>query len=60
MRGLGNEVLREYKVTGDKFTLTPKGADADRKQEITIKKLDDTTLATVNPMGKEVELKRKK
>jgi uncharacterized protein (TIGR03066 family) len=58
----GNKVERKaaYKVTGDKFTITHSDGGQEQTVEITIKKLDETTLAVANPEGKESEMTRKK
>jgi uncharacterized protein (TIGR03066 family) len=49
-----------YKLEGDKFDFTLKMGDQEHSDQITIKKLNDTTLSTANKEGKAVELTRKK
>src|SRR5262249_3202568 len=46
----------EYKVEGDKFTITRTQNGQENKQEITIKKLDDNKLIVANKDGNESEL----
>jgi uncharacterized protein (TIGR03066 family) len=50
----------KYKVKGDKFDIIFKMGDQEHTEEITIKKIDDTTMSTTNKEGKMVELTRKK
>src|SRR5262245_11157122 len=49
-----------YKLDGDKFSVTRKVGDEDKTQEVTINKLDATTLSITDPEGRAVELTRKK
>ena len=49
-----------YKVDGDKFSFEIKVGDNVNKKTITIKKISDTEMSTVDADGKTVELKKKK
>jgi uncharacterized protein (TIGR03066 family) len=49
-----------YKVEGESLMLTMKVGEDERKQTITLLKLDDKVMHTKNEMGKMSELTRKK
>ena len=49
-----------YKVEGDSLLLTMKVGEEERKQTVTILKLDDTMMHTKNEAGKMSELTKKK
>jgi uncharacterized protein (TIGR03066 family) len=49
-----------YKVEGDALLLTMKMGEEERKQTVTILKLDDTSMHTKNEAGKMSELTKKK
>ena len=49
-----------YKVEGDSLMLTMKMGEEERKQTVTILKLDDTMMHTKNEAGKMSELTKKK
>lgn len=49
-----------YTVEGDKFSISIKVGEEERKQTVTIVKLTDTELHTKNEMGKMAELTKKK
>jgi len=50
----------KYKVAGDKFSVTFTQNGEEKTHEMTIAKLDDTTLHVVDKDGKKVEFTRKK
>ncbi len=58
----GNKESHEgtYKVDGDKFTVTHKEGDQEKTMDITINKLDATTLNITDKDGHAIELMRKK
>jgi uncharacterized protein (TIGR03066 family) len=49
-----------YTVEKDAFTMVMKMGDMEHKQTVTIKKISDKTMSTVDKDGKAVELTRKK
>jgi len=49
-----------YKVEGEKFFFVVQAGDTVFKKTVTIKKISETELSTVDEDGKAVELKRKK
>jgi uncharacterized protein (TIGR03066 family) len=57
--GMKVEFEGTYKVDGNKLVLKFKFGDNEEPVDLTIDKLDDTTIATTSKEGK-VELKRKK
>jgi uncharacterized protein (TIGR03066 family) len=58
--GKDNTVEGTYTVDGDKFRFNVKVDGEERKRTITIKKLSEKDMSTVDEQGKSVELTRKK